>query len=183
MSSKMIPNEISTQIQSTVLQYFAGERQEMLLILCGSLLVTMSALWLWIATHTGFSAAFAITVIASAVLFSGTAVSLLVRDNGVSNTVVQALGTERQAASLADERERIEVVLSKYRYYRHASGVIALMALLGLILSSRGWVHGLAAGLLLLVVAQVLIDHYSERRADAYFQQLGMSREVAYSAS
>ncbi len=183
MSATMISNEIAAQLQSAVLEYFAGERQEMLLILSGSLLVTVLALWLWIATRTGFAAAFAITVIATAVLFSSTAVSLLVRDKEMSNTIVQALGTERQAASLTSERERIAVVLSKYRYYRYISSVIALIALLSLALSSRGWVHGVAAGLLLLVVAQVLIDHYSERRAERYFQQLGMNAESLASSA
>jgi hypothetical protein len=170
-------NEVATPLQSAVLEYFAGERQEMLLILGGSLLVTVLVLWLWIITRTDFAAAFAITVIATAALFSGTAVSLLARDNGVSNTIVQALGTERQTASLTGERERIAVVRSKYRYYRYASSVIASIAILGLAILNRGWVHGVAAGLLLLVVAQILIDHYSERRADRYFQRLTMSTE------
>lgn len=174
MSTKMIPAELSAQIQATVLDYFAGERQEMLLILTGLLLLSALALWLWMATRTSFAAAFAITVIATAVLFSGTALSLFVRDQGLSARVVQTMGTERGTASLAAERERIAVVVSKYPIYRYASGVIAFIALLGLALSARGWVHGLVAGLLLLVVAQVLIDHYSEQRASAYFKRLSI---------
>ena len=174
MSTKMISAELGTQIQATVLGYFAGERQEMLLILSGSLLLSALALWLWMSTRTGFAAAFAITVITTAVLFSGTALSLFVRDQGLSTKVVQTMGTERQAEILATEHGRIAVVVSKYPIYRYASGVIAFIALLGLMLSSRGWVHGMAAGLLLLVVAQVLIDHYSEQRATTYFKQLSI---------
>jgi hypothetical protein len=34
-------------------------------------------------------------------------------------------------------------------------------------------VNGAAAGVLLLVVAQVMIDHYSEARAVRYAEQLG----------
>lgn len=178
MSTKMIPTEMSTQIQATVLEYFAGERQEMLLILGGSLLVTILALWLWITTRTGFAAAFAITVIASSVLFSATAVSLLVRDKSLSNALVKAAGQEIQATTLAAERERINVVLSKYPYYRYAAAGIALVALLGLMLSSHGWIHGVAAGLFILVLAQVLIDHYSERRAASYLKGLTPASSV-----
>ena len=43
MSTTMIPAELSAQIQATVLDYFAGERQEMLLILSGSLLLSALA--------------------------------------------------------------------------------------------------------------------------------------------
>jgi hypothetical protein len=106
-------------VQSAVIDYFSGERQEMLLILGGSLLVAALALWLWVATRTGFAAAFAITVLAAA---------------------------------------------------------IALLALLGLVLSGRGWIHGVAAGLLMLVVAQVLIDHYSEHRAADYLRKLEVAK-------
>lgn len=168
----MIPDELSAQVQSAALEYFVGERQEMLLILEGSLLLTALALWFWFTTRTGFSAAFAITAIAAAVLFSGTAFSLLDRDQGLANSVLQTLGTENQAATLTAERERISVVLSKYPYYRYAAGVSAFIALLGLILSNRGWIHGVAAGLLIVVVGQVLIDHYSERRAEDYLCKL-----------
>lgn len=178
MSTKMISTEINAQIQAAVLDYFAGERREMLLILGGSLLVTALTLWLWMVTRTGFAAAFAITVVAAAILFSGTAVSLLVRDKALSNTVMKATGPEIQAATLAAERVRIAVVLSKYPYYRYAAAGIALVALLGLMLSSHGWIHGVAAGLFILVVAQVLIDHYSERRGASYLESLTPASSV-----
>lgn len=179
----MIPAEMSAQIQATVLDYFAGERQEMSLILGGSLLLSALALWLWTATCTGFAAVLAITVIVTAILFSATALSLFVRDRGLSASLLQTAGLH-QADRLVAERGRIVVVVSKYPYYRYTSGVIAFIALLGLTLSSRGWVHGLAAGLLLLVVAQVLIDHYSEQRAATYLKRLdSYAAELASSAS
>ena len=157
---------------------------EIWLTLSGALLVSVLALWLWITTRTGFATAFAITAVAATVLLSGAAASLLVRGNGLSTTIVQVLGTEQQEASLATERKRISVVRSKYPYYRYASCVIALIALLGLALSNRAWIHGFAAGLLLLVVAQTVIDHYSEQRAEHYFERLSMSTEsLAHSAS
>ena len=165
-------NDIVLLLQRTVAEYFAGERKEMLLILSGSFVIAALAIWLWATTRNGFATAFAITVITFAVLLSATAVSLLVRDKELSSTLVQAIETDRQVSTITAERERIGMVLSKYPYYRYAAGVIALIALLGLTFSARGWIHGVAAGLMLMVVAQVLIDHYSEQRADNYFQKL-----------
>lgn len=72
----MIPVELNSQIQATELHYFAGERQEMLLIVSGSLLFSALSLWLWWATRTDFAATFALTVIATVLLFSATALSL-----------------------------------------------------------------------------------------------------------
>ncbi|WP_176442624.1 hypothetical protein [Noviherbaspirillum humi] len=157
-----------------VLDYFAGERQEMLIILSGSAVLAIVAAWLWAATRTGFAMALAITVLVSASLLSAMAVSLLVRDKGLSGNVTQALGSEQRASAISAERERISVVISLYKYYRYAAAAVGVLALAGLLLTQRGWVHGLAAGLLLLVVAQTMIDHYSEKRARLYFEKLNV---------
>jgi hypothetical protein len=47
-----------------------------------------------------------------------------------------------------------------------------MIALAAVALSRRAWVNGAAAGVLLLVIAQVMIDHYSEARALRYAGQL-----------
>ena len=44
MNAKMNLNDVVMSLRSAVLEYFAGERQEMLLILSGSLLVTVMVL-------------------------------------------------------------------------------------------------------------------------------------------
>lgn len=169
----MMPSTgITPSLQTAVLEYFAGERVEMLLILSGSAVVAALAVWLWMANRTGFAMAFGVTILASAVLLSATAGSLLIRDKGVSSAVTQGLGTDEHAFTLGAERERVSVVVSKYKYYRYGAGVLAALAVAGLMLSSRGWLHGMAAGLLILVVVQVLIDHFSEQRASIYLQRL-----------
>jgi asparagine N-glycosylation enzyme membrane subunit Stt3 len=56
-------------------------------------------------------------------------------------------------------------VIRKYPYYRVAALGLGVVALAAVALSRRGWVNGAAAGVLLLVVAQATIDHYSEGRA------------------
>lgn len=170
----MSTNEIAMPLQSAVLEYFAGERQEALLILGGSAILTALAAWLWIATRSSFATAFAATVLATAALLSVTAGSLLVRDKGLVAAIAQDIQSTHQPA-VQIELERMRVVVSKYRYYRYAAAVLGAIGLLGLMLSDRAWVHGVAAGLLLLVVAQVLIDNYSEGRAGTYYKQLSQT--------
>lgn len=168
----MPPDKIAVPLQTAVLEYFAGEGHESLLIVAVSVSIAIPALWLWLETRSAFSAAFAATVLAAALLLSATAVSLLVRDKGLSSELVRGISSPQQVSLVQAERERIDVVISKYKYYRYGAAMLAVIGLLALLLSDRPWLHAVAAALLLLVVAQVLIDHYSEHRASVYFAKL-----------
>lgn len=168
----MIAAEASTSLQLAVREYFSGEHSEMLFILAGSVLFASLAAWLWLSTRSGFTIAFMVTVLASAALLSSTAASLLVRDAQLSRSLEKGIGSSHHAVVVSGERARIEAVVSKYRYYRYGAAAFAAVSLLGLLLTHRSWVHGAAAGLLLLVVAQVLIDHFSEHRARRYLTHL-----------
>ena len=165
------PTAISAN-QVAVLEYFAGERREMFLILAFALGVAALALWLFIATRAGFAMAFMITVLLFGGLMSAGIVSLMIRDQASSRVLSLSLQTEQSATAIAGEKARIDVVLSKFKYYRFGAAVLGVLAMVGFMLSGRGWVHGVAAGLLLVVVAQVVIDHFSERRAQIYLKQL-----------
>lgn len=160
---------------STVEAYFTGDRQEMWLILGGSALLLLLAAWLWLATRTGFAAAFAITVLAGTLLFSATAGSLLLRDRVLSAAVIEGVQSERKMSVIEVEHERIVEVVSKYRYYRYGAAIIGLVCMVALPFSSRGWVHGVVAALLLVVIAQVVIDHYSEHRNRNYLDELALA--------
>ncbi len=155
-----------------IAQYFQGERREMFAIIIGSLLLGALVVALVLSARDAFSKAMAATVLLSAALLAGTAVSLLVRDSRLSAHLASATTSTDAARSIADERSRIEGVISKYPYYRYAAAGLGVLALVALLASRREWAHGVAAGLLLLVTAQVLIDHYSERRAQRYVEQL-----------
>lgn len=50
---------------------------------------------------------------------------------------------------------------------------------MALALTKKPWAHGVAVGLLLMVVAQVVIDHYSERRAHRYHGELAELQRAA----
>jgi preprotein translocase subunit SecY len=92
--------------------------------------------------------------------------------------LIRALESGQRANAVTGEAERIRVVISKYKYYRYGAAVIGLIAIAGFLTSDRGRVHGVAAGLLLLVPAQVMIDHFSEQRAHIYLQQLNHNNAV-----
>lgn len=167
----MTPTEASTSLQLAIHEYFNGEFYEMLFILAGSALFTGLATWLWLATRSGFAMAFGTTVLVAAALFSAAAVSLMVRDKDLSNSLVQAASSPHRGQAMAQELKRIDTVVSKYRYYRYGAAVLAALSGMGLLLTHRAWVHGIAAGLLLVVVAQVFIDHFSEQRARQYLSR------------
>lgn len=168
----MIPADASVTLQQAVNEYFGGEFNEMLFILAGSVLLAGLAAWLWLATRSGFAKAFGTTVLVAAALFSGTAISLMVRDRDLSNSLVQVTNSPHRGQVVEQELKRIDTVVSKYRYYRYGAAVFAALSVMGLLLTHRGWVHGIAAGPLLVVVAQVFIDHYSEQRARQYLSRL-----------
>ena len=94
----------------------------------------------------------------------------------LSTTAPSAESSTRSASTIVQqEQSRVFAVIDKYPRYRWAAGVFGLAALSILALSRQPWSHGVAAGLLLLVVAQVIIDHYSERRARAYLDEITSS--------
>lgn len=66
---------------------------------------------------------------------------------------------------LATETRRVADFIKKYPYYRYGVLFLGLLALAAVAITRQGWVNGAAAGVLLLVVAQLTIDHYSETRA------------------
>lgn len=173
----MIPADTSVAVQQAVSEYFGGEFNEMLFILVGSALLVGLAAWLWIATRSGFAKAFGTTVLVAAALFSATAVSLMVRDKDLSNSLVQVASSPNRGQVVAKELERIDTVVSKYPYYRYGAAVFAALSVMGLLLTRRGWVHGIAAGLLLVVAAQVVIDHFSEQRARQYLSRLSAATD------
>lgn len=137
-----------------MVKYFAGERLKMLLILSRLIVATVLTAWLWAATRSGFALAAAVTVLAPALLFSATAGSLLMRDKTLSSTLARGIESSQEHSVVATERERVEVVVSKYKYYWYGAALIAAIGVLGLILpSARDRMHGIAAELLLLVLA------------------------------
>lgn len=161
------------QLRDAVTAYFAGEQIEMIAILVGALVLLLTAAVLWLWTRDGFAAGFALTAMAAGLLLGGTAATLLVRDGRSGPALAQAVSAPDVAVpAIAAETARIAVVIGKYPLYRYFAAALLTLALAGLLLTSRGWVHGAAAGLIILAAAQVVIDHYSEQRARRYAERL-----------
>lgn len=174
----MPSDNLTLHLQAAVLDYFSGERQAMLLILVSACLMAALAVWMWAATRSSFAIGFSATVLAVSILLSGMAGGLLVRDRTLSRDIVAGIQSVDQASIFHTERQRISVVISKYAIYRRVVAIVAMLGLLALLISDQSWLHGIAAGLLTLVIAQVLIDHYSQVRAEAYL--LAISSHEAF---
>jgi hypothetical protein len=155
-----------------ITRYFQGERHEMLGIVGGSLAVTLLAGAFFVLARDQFSKSLLVTVLVSAALLSVTALSLLPRDVRLGTELAAAIQAGNGASAITGELARVQEIISKYQYYRYGASLLALLAVAAVVASRKGWVHGMAAGLLLLVVAQIVIDHYSEQRASRYHEQL-----------
>lgn len=167
--------ETITSIQTAIVAYYNGERSEMWAIIAGSVLVNAVCGWLFLTKRDGFSMALLSVVLVFGLVFSGIAVSLLMRDTSAKEGLVAAASSSASSA-LHDETQRIERVIGNYRYYKYAAAALVFMALMAFTFGSQAWLHGLAVGLLAVAASQIAIDHYSEQRALSYFSALQQLR-------
>ena len=144
----------------------------MLSILGVSVLLMTVVVAFFFTTRDGFAKGLMVAVVACATLLSATAMGLLFRDNQLSQSLVSQLGSDAAATAVQQEQTRMVAVTGNYPRYRWAAAAIGCAALLILVFFRQPWLHGVAAGLLLLVVAQIIIDHYSEGRAATYLAQI-----------
>ena len=152
--------------------YFRGERHEMLAILAGTLALSFLAVGLYLAMRDGFAKGFAGAVLVSTLVLAATAVSLLRRDPPLQVALEAGVRSAGATRAVAAEADRIAEIVRRYPVYRYGALALGLVVLAAVGATRRVWVHGAAAGVLILVVAQLIIDHYSERRASRYAVQL-----------
>jgi hypothetical protein len=161
---------------SAVHSYFDGERHEELAMLLGSVLVIAATALLIFHLRDGFTRGLFAVVLLFGMVFGAGAISLLMRDAGLRNHLATALAAvpnpSTARTALADEKARIAVVLSKFSAYRFVAASLAALAIAGVLFFAGGWVHGAAAGLLLVAASQAVIDHCSEARASSYLERL-----------
>lgn len=152
--------------------YFGGERSEGFAILAFSAGLVLVAAVLLAVGRDGFARGFAVVALVVAVLLSATVTSLMRRDTPHQDRLVVGVRCGNGMEIVTGETSRMAEVIRKYPYYRIAALGLGALALLAVALSPRGWVNGAAAGVLVLVVAQIMIDHYSEARARRYSGEL-----------
>jgi hypothetical protein len=163
----------------SIQEYFRGERQEMYAILAFSLVLVLAAGALHVAARDGFSRGFGIVALLVAVLLSSTAGSLLLRDPPKEARLLAAVRGADPGPALEAEAGRMAEVIRKYPLYRYAALALGFLAIVAVASVRRGSVAGAAAGVLLLVVAQWTIDHYSEARARRYAERLSPATATA----
>lgn len=163
--------------------YFSGEHREMLLILAGCATAAAFAVALYLVARDGFSIGFGLTALAAALLLGATSASLLRRDSAHEAQLVAALGGANAQQEISAEAARIDVVIANYKYYRYTGLALGVLALLGVASTRNGVVNGIGAGLLLLVSAQMVVDHYSERRALGYAHGYAAIADIEFGAA
>lgn len=156
-------------LQSQIVNYFSGEQHEVTIILMIAPVVAALAFFLLLAAKDRFSVGFSIPVILLGIAFSITAASLLVRDKTLRANLISATETTEMARpALIAEKARIEKVIANYPYYRYGSIALVIIGFLAITLTRSSLANGITAGLLLAASAQLIIDHYSEARAEIY---------------
>ncbi|UTV98427.1 hypothetical protein KDW99_14300 [Marinomonas rhizomae] len=159
-------------IQSAINAYFLGERNEMISIIVGSVMVSTCIILLNRKYQRNLIKSISWSVSASGLLLSATAISLLFRDAELRNTLLSGLSASHTTELLTTELQRINTVVGKYRIYQCVSAGIIVSSLFAVFFSKHSTVRGISIGLILLSIAQLAIDHYSENRAIQYQNQL-----------
>lgn len=157
-----------TGLQMATVTYFSAERTQMGLVIGGAIVVAVLAVYLFVSARDVFSRSFMITVLVCASVLGGTAAAMLARGMPYSPHAASSGQNASSGQALTQELSRITTVVNNYQRYRLLAVGIALLALAGLSWPQRPGLHGVAAGFLLLVLAQVIIDHYSESNARRY---------------
>jgi hypothetical protein len=157
---------------ASITEYFAGERSEMIAFLVyAGVLLLVAVLLFW--TGDRFARSLAGCLVLAALIALGTAVPLLRRDGPLRDTLVTAVRTDDARPALAAERARMETVLSNYPRYRYGFVAAALVGL-GLLLFTHGATsRGVTVGLLIIAATGVVVDQFSEARAERYRAALG----------
>lgn len=159
-------------IQPAINAYFLGERTEMISIIAGSVIVSTCIVLLNRRYQHNLIRALSWSVLFSGLLLSVTAISLLFRDAELRNTLLFGLSTSHSIELLTTELQRINRVVEKYRIYQCVSACIIVSSIFAIFFSKYSNMRGISIGLILLSIAQLAIDHYSENRAIQYQSQL-----------
>ena len=155
--------------------YFTSEAAEMYCILGGSVVLGLCSVVLWLRFNDQFSIALGITLIILALLFAAAGASLLIRDSKNAQMLQETLRGEDIAAQqsvLTLERQRMQTVADNYQNLRMAFAALALIGALLIVFTHHNISHAIAVGLLIMALAGVVIDKYSEVRTLIYLKHL-----------
>ena len=130
---------------------------------------------LWLKFNDQFSMALSISLAIVALLLAATGASLLVRDGKNAQMLQETLlsnDISAQQSILTVERQRMQVVVDNYPNLRLGFAGLALIGALLIAFTHHNVSHAIAVGLLIMALAGVAIDKYSEIRARTYLEIL-----------
>jgi hypothetical protein len=151
--------------------YFTGEKAEAFWILAAGVVSLAGALVLWLVVREPFARGLALALLVVAGLGLSVGGTVYLRSDAQSQQLIEQQRTNPSRFA-AEERSRIQHVVSSFAQYRIGYAVAALLALFFVFVMGRPSQHGFAVGLLLLAALGLTIDFFAERRAEQYLQAL-----------
>jgi hypothetical protein len=164
------------QMLLSMAEYFRGERSEAwTLAACALGLALAGATFLWI-VRDAFAVGLGPMLLLGALILATTSGTILIRDPGLHGSLMADLANPTaKVATMVNEQARIARVLADFQLYTRGLLGLGVLAIALLVFVQAPIVRGIAAGLLVMLTAQSIIDHYGDTRAKVYAEQLRVS--------
>lgn len=160
-------------------EYFRGEHYESALIVCGSLIFIGLAIALYLIQRDDFARAFGIVTLLGAIVFMVAGGWLLIRDPPHQAKLIADTQTAQANEAINAESNRIADIFKVYPRLKYTVFTLSLLSLAAIFFTKNGTVNGIAASILIIAATQFIVDHYSEKRARVYFNEIAEWRKPA----
>lgn len=157
------------QLLLSIAEYFRGERTEAwVLAACALALTIAGIIFIW-AVRDGFAVGLGFMLLIGALILGSTSATILVRDPGLQATLASGVArAPERAVTVAMEHARVTRAIGDFGLYTHVFMGLGAFGVGLLLFVEAPLARGFAVGLLIMLVAQVIIDHYGEARAEIY---------------
>jgi hypothetical protein len=161
------------QMLLTMAEYFRGERYEAWILAMSAMALALAGVALLWAVRDTFAFGLAPMLMVGALILATTAGTILIRDPGLQASLAADIANPTtKMATMLNEQQRISRVLSDFRLYTKSFLGLGVLAIALLLVVQAPIVRGIAAGLLVMMAAQSIIDHYGDTRAKIYAARL-----------
>ena len=175
-SISMQDSILMTDLTALVQQYFAGEREEMLLLLGFAVLLAIAGMVL-LSRGQQFGRSLGVVLLVASALGATNAVPILLRDQPHRDALLTAVAGDEREEAVALEIERMTGVLNRYPMYRYAYVALLLAAVGTAVMARSQRGYAVAVGLVIIAGTGLVVDQYSERRAVEYHRGLAHAVE------
>ena len=133
------------------------------------LMITAIGLW---STRDVFARPLAIVLVACALVSCAVSIPLLLRDGPHKDRLLERIGKGETVNVVQEETARMETVARNYPYYRYLYAAVILAVAVMMLFFRTATTLGVSVGLLVFAATGLVVDHYSETRAEIYLSQL-----------